>query len=198
MKAIVGTTFVGLVGIVLLGGLVGEGSRQRAAVVSEEDRSAKLAALDAEVRAIPASDLEANLRLYRELRSLDGSSERYQQKVAHYQSKLGQAVAAGRYDTFCRATIAAIMGRDPSIIGVDRRKGDVVALSYIRQNDGTRWAYRCKIDGNRVVWASDTGRWRTHPMDERINFRFGPSNLVITQVFPDGSRLQDAFSLRDL
>jgi hypothetical protein len=45
----------------------------------------------------------------------------------------------------CRATIAALMGRDPAIIKVDRIEGEIVYVTYIRANDGTSWSNRCKI-----------------------------------------------------
>ena len=70
----------------------------------------------------------------------------------------------------CRATIAAIMGREPDTIKVTKFVSGIVYTSYLRPNDGTRWSNRCRIDGNRVIWATDTGRWRTHALDPKITY----------------------------
>ena len=91
-------------------------------------------------------------------------------------------------DQICKAAIAAIMGRASSIIRIDRADGEVRFLSYVRA-DGTKWAYRCKLDGTRVIWAGAEGRWRIAPEDERIEFAApgDGSSVTITQRFTDGS-----------
>src|SRR4051812_26592561 len=70
----------------------------------------------------------------------------------------------------CRTAIASIMGRDPKIVQVTRVAGDVLFLSYVRPIDNFVWDYRCKIEGNRVVWASEPGRWREDPKDDKVFF----------------------------
>lgn len=100
----------------------------------------------------------------------------------------------------CKAAIAKIMGRDPSIIRIDRRSSDVVFLSYTRADDRTRWAYRCRIDGNRVIWASDTGRWRDDPRDEKAYFErlTNPPRIRIVERFSDGSEADAVFPISKL
>ena len=70
----------------------------------------------------------------------------------------------------CKAAIAEIMGRDPRIVQIVRSDADVHYLSYVRQSDQSKWTYRCRVDGNRVIWASDPGRWRTDPRDGTVKF----------------------------
>jgi hypothetical protein len=36
--------------------------------------------------------------------------------------------------------------------------------------DNFVWTYRCRVEGNRVVWASEPGRWRDGPKDDEIFF----------------------------
>jgi hypothetical protein len=60
-------------------------------------------------------------------------------------------------EAICRTAIASIMGRDPKTVQVNRVAGDVLFLSYVRPIDNFVWDYRCKIQGNRVVWASEPG-----------------------------------------
>ena len=63
-------------------------------------------------------------------------------------------------ETICRTAIASIAGRDPKIMQVTRTVGDVLFLTYVRPIDNFVWTYRCRIEGNRVVWAMEPGRWR--------------------------------------
>jgi hypothetical protein len=84
-----------------------------------------------------------------------------------------------------------------------RVAGDIVFLSYTRQDDGTNWKYRCRVDGQRIIWASDPGgRWRTHPEDEQLFFRVVKarigSQLEVEERYSDGSSTKDTFSFEDL
>lgn len=87
----------------------------------------------------------------------------------------------------CIATIAAAMDRDPSIIKINSIKSNVTYLSYIRKPDGKRWGYRCKLDGNNAIWASDTGRWRTDKFDPKITFSIQGNKVNIYEKYSDGS-----------
>jgi hypothetical protein len=73
-------------------------------------------------------------------------------------------------EAICRATIAAIADRDPKAVKVARTVGEVVFLTYDRPVDNFVWAYRCRIDDHRVIWASEPGRWRDAPKDDQISF----------------------------
>src|SRR5688500_4940108 len=60
----------------------------------------------------------------------------------------------------CKAAIGVVMGRNPATMKVDKSIGNVTYISYVRPDDRKRWAYKCKLDGNRVLWGADDGRWR--------------------------------------
>lgn len=98
----------------------------------------------------------------------------------------------------CRATVAVVMGRDPSIIKVERISDGVVRLYYFRPDDGQRWDYRCRLEGQRAVWATAEGRWRTHPQDETIQFVSSGEALTIEQRFTDGSKSIKTFTATQL
>jgi hypothetical protein len=98
----------------------------------------------------------------------------------------------------CRATVAAVMGRDPAIVKVERTDNGVVRLYYFRPDDGKRWDYRCKVEGQKVVWATAEGRWRTHSQDETIQFVSTGEVLTIEQRFTDGSKSTKAFTAKQL
>mgnify|MGYP000019047430 CR=1 FL=1 len=89
-------------------------------------------------------------------------------------------------DQVCRAGIATIMSKSPSIVTVDERKGDVRYLSYIRQSDGSKWGYKCQVKGFRIHWGSirndgSEGRWRTHPADDQVVFETGIDTITVTE-----------------
>lgn len=98
----------------------------------------------------------------------------------------------------CIATVAKVMGRNPSIIKIDSIQGDVTYLSYNRQDDGTHWAYRCKLEGNKAIWASDTGRWRTDQYDSKITFSVSGSKVSISGKYSDGSGDVKSYSINQL
>jgi hypothetical protein len=98
-------------------------------------------------------------------------------------------------EAICRTAIASIMGRDPKLVRVTRTTSDVLFLSYVRPIDNFVWAYRCKIQGNRVIWASDPGRWREDPKDDKVFFEIvgGGKQLRIIENHRDGSATKELF-----
>ena len=73
-------------------------------------------------------------------------------------------------EAICRAAIASIKDRDPKLIKVALIRDDVFFLTYTRPIDSYVWTYRCRIEGSRVVWADEPGRWRNDPKDDKISF----------------------------
>lgn len=98
----------------------------------------------------------------------------------------------------CKAGIAVVMGRVPATMKVDRVRENVVFLSYNRPDDGKRWTYKCKIEGERIIWGADDGRWRTHPEDSVISFAIDGSSLVVAERFSDGSSNEETFTRKQL
>jgi hypothetical protein len=105
------------------------------------------------------------------------------------------AAPAFEVETICRTAIAAIMDRDPKAMKVTKAADDVLILTYDRPIDNFIWTYRCRIDGNRVVWASEPGRWREGPKDDKILFEVVDAGrqLRIIAIHRDGSRAQQLF-----
>ncbi len=78
---------------------------------------------------------------------------------------------------------------------VTRIAGDVLFLTYVRPIDNFIWAYRCKIEGNRVFWAYDPGRWRESPKDDKVSFEIlgDGKQLRISDDHSDGSTTKELF-----
>jgi hypothetical protein len=102
------------------------------------------------------------------------------------------------HSQICRAGIAGIMGRSPKIVRVTSAKDGVYILSYVRENDGTRWSYRCKIAGNRLIWGAEFGRWRDFPLDGSVEFESSGGSLAIMDKFTDGSTSTYTYTRKEL
>jgi hypothetical protein len=99
----------------------------------------------------------------------------------------------------CKAVIATIMDRDPLIMRT-KQDGAVIHVEYVLREGGAVWGYRCRVDGQRVMWASAKGRWNTHPKDAVITFELadGKRQVTITEREADGSKEVKSFSFAKL
>ena len=98
-------------------------------------------------------------------------------------------------EAICRTAIGSIMGRDPKVVVVTRIAGEILYLSYVRPIDNFVWDYRCRIEGNRVIWASEPGRWREGPEDDKVFFEViaDGNQLRILDNHSDGSTTKEEF-----
>lgn len=92
-------------------------------------------------------------------------------------------------DAICRTAIASIAGRDPKMVRVTLTARNVIFLSYLRPIDNFVWTFRCRVEDNRVLWASEPGRWRDAPEDGKVFFEIvsGGKQLRIIENHSDGS-----------
>jgi hypothetical protein len=95
----------------------------------------------------------------------------------------------------CRTAIAAMKGRDPKLIQATDAADGVTLLTYVRPIDNFIWTYRCRIEGDRVLWADEPGRWREDAADDRIFFEIlaAGAQLRITANHADGSTTRQLF-----
>src|ERR1700726_5294620 len=108
---------------------------------------------------------------------------------------VASAASSFEVEAICRTEIASIMGRDPKFMQVTRTAGGVLFLTYVRPMDNFVWTYRCRIEGNRVVWAAEPGRWREDPKDDKVFFEDvdAGKQLRIIQNHGDGSSTKQLF-----
>lgn len=101
----------------------------------------------------------------------------------------------------CKAGISLVMGKSPTIMKTDVVGGEV-RVSYVRPDDGSTWKYKCKVEGSRVLWGSDPGRWRTDPADEPMSyFTTGKGEsalLTVEEKYQDGSSNKKSFTASEL
>jgi hypothetical protein len=97
--------------------------------------------------------------------------------------------------TICRTAIATVMDRDPKLVQAKDALNGVVALTYARPFDNFVFAYRCRIEGDHVVWADDPGRWRNGTKDAKVSFELAGAGdrlrIIISRA--NGTSLQQLF-----
>lgn len=102
-------------------------------------------------------------------------------------------------DQLCKATISAVMGASPSIMRTSEQFGSTI-VAYNRESDGKLWDYMCRVNGDRVIWGSNGGRWHDHDTDEdiRVSVDSKTSTLKIRMIHSDNSSERYEFNLSEL
>lgn len=96
------------------------------------------------------------------------------------------------YKRIAKYAMGSIMGQPPAIINVTK-KNDMYYVSYVRESDSQKFDYKIKFEGNKIIWANSDGRWRIHPLDEKISFVEDDTQIKIIQTYSDGSQSVDEF-----
>jgi|GEM_PF-2317738 len=102
--------------------------------------------------------------------------------------------------TLCKATAAISFGRNFKIMQLDKVDEQGVAwVHYLRPSDRSRWAIRCHLQGDRVIWMSDnpdsSGRWRDGPEDDVLRWNITGDKLTMKLTYADGSGETQTFRL---
>lgn len=102
----------------------------------------------------------------------------------------------------CKAGIATLMGRSPKIMTSKHKEESNKPLYIIKYNrqDGTNWSFKCNIDGSRINWGSESGRWRNDPLDEKLTFSISKDNknLLVWQMQGVEIVAKKTFTQKDL
>jgi hypothetical protein len=111
------------------------------------------------------------------------------------------ASAGSAFETkaVCRTAIAVLMDRDPKLLRATDAPDGVVVVTYARPFDNFVFTYRCRIEGDRVVWADEPGRWRDGAKDAKVSFEVAGTGdrLRIVVSRTNAATLQQLFD-RDL
>ena len=98
----------------------------------------------------------------------------------------------------CKAGMGTIMGRNPGTMRATKSSNGVVRISYVRPDDGKKFSYKCKIQGNRIVWGSIDGRWRVRPADSKVTYVIEGDQINVTDDYGDGSATRKQFSRKQI
>ncbi|MEE4111667.1 MAG: DUF3192 domain-containing protein [Desulfobacteraceae bacterium] len=149
-----------------------EAAAQRAKVARQE----KIAALENEVRPVPASNAALNLKLYRQLLELDPNNLRYQKRVALYEDRLAQQQKADQ----ARAARAAKAKRRQA--WEQAREGRNTRLRQYSGNGIAEMAVHDMGNGSLYVWVKNVSRQiiTTHP--DHFTLMDSENNAVACQI----------------
>lgn len=100
-------------------------------------------------------------------------------------------------ENICRATIATTLHKNLSSIDLDKQVGGITYLYHIRNSDGSRWEYKCKISKNNILWGMADGRWRDGKYDEPMSFTISNGKLNIVKTYDDNSMLENRYNKMD-
>jgi len=93
----------------------------------------------------------------------------------------------------CRAAMATITGRDLKLFQAKDDPDGTISLTYARAFDNFVWAYHCRLEGNRVIWADEPGRWRQDAKDEKVTYEVSGTQLRIIRTPVSGAATQEVF-----
>ena len=110
-------------------------------------------------------------------------------------SSAASAEPAFEAKAICRAAMAMVTGRDIKLFQAKDDPDGTIALTYARAFDNFVWAYHCRLEGNRVIWADEPGRWRQDAKDEKISFEIvgSAAQLRIIKTPVSGTATQEVF-----
>ena len=93
----------------------------------------------------------------------------------------------------CRAAMATVTGRDLKLFQAADAPDGTIALTYARAFDNFVWAYHCRVEGDRVIWADEPGRWREEAKDDKISYQVVGTQLRITKTPVKGAATEETF-----
>lgn len=76
-----------------------------------------------------------------------------------------------------------------------------------RPEDNTNWHYLCKIESDKIIYASmntngpetiKVGRWRVHPADEKITYTINGDQLNINVSYSESDKINKVFSIKKI
>jgi hypothetical protein len=70
-----------------------------------------------------------------------------------------------------------------------------VVLTFARPVDNFVFTYRCRLEGDRVLWADEPGRWRDGAKDRKVFFEIvgDGAQIRITEIHGDGTTSKQLF-----
>ena len=105
------------------------------------------------------------------------------------------------YSQICKAGIGVVMGSDAQIMiaGLhEPEDGGGLLVSYMREDDGQPFMYKCRLYEERIIWGNLDGRWRNDTADSVITWFVDGKELVIQIQFNDGSVVEKTFTSSQL
>ncbi|MCE4113253.1 MULTISPECIES: hypothetical protein [Yersinia pseudotuberculosis complex] len=99
----------------------------------------------------------------------------------------------------CKATIAGLMHQKPYLITVEEMTEDYL-LYYTREIDKTEWTYKCKVEGNNVIWGTASVKYSKLRSAKNTTFTVSDdkNKIIIIDKYVDGSETKKIIDIKDL
>ncbi|MCL1074737.1 hypothetical protein [Shewanella dokdonensis] len=97
----------------------------------------------------------------------------------------------------CKATMATALQHDVSTISLVDKNGKLVYVSYTDPTDSSQNIYRCRLDGDHVLWAPNKGQWQNQT-EGQISFIANYNQLTITETSGNGQQHTNQYKLSEL
>ena len=98
----------------------------------------------------------------------------------------------------CRAGISTIWNQKLEDVTVDRTQLNIVYVSFPPNSSGTSSAFKCVVNGDKIVWGTTFGNWRDTDLDSVIEFNTKGGVLFVRERHNNGSIFLKKFNLNDL
>ena len=98
----------------------------------------------------------------------------------------------------CVAAMSMVMKREPFHFVVKGVMEETVYIVPAYQEIGRQNEYRCRVEGDQIVWAAKNGRWMNGRKDPKISYSLEDDALQLNQVFDTGVSRKRTFSLAQL
>ncbi|GGY95338.1 MULTISPECIES: hypothetical protein [Shewanella] len=97
----------------------------------------------------------------------------------------------------CKATMATALQHDLSTISLVDKNGKLVYVSYTDPTDSSQSIYRCRLDGDHVLWAPTKGQWQNQAAGQ-ISYIANYNQLTITETNANGQKHSNQYKLSEL
>lgn len=101
----------------------------------------------------------------------------------------------------CKAAISSIMGVEFDMIKTTDKKDGSIYLYYQIEGKKTKYDYKCKLEGDKIIWGTAMARWRTQKDDAVISYTVENDHLTIKEKFrdePESEAIKTSFPVAQL
>ncbi len=98
----------------------------------------------------------------------------------------------------CRAGISTIWNQELTDVVIDRTQLNIAHISFPQKVRGASSAFKCVVNGDKIVWGTTFGNWRDTDLDSVIEFTIKDGILFVNEKHNNGSVFTKEFAVTDL
>lgn len=101
-------------------------------------------------------------------------------------------------DHICRATISTIFDQKPEEVTVFRTQSNVIYLKFPQGEKNKVTRFKCIVQGEEIIWATEMGSYRNTGIDSNISFKEKDNVLTVKEAHKNGSVFTKTFDIQKL